>query len=431
MPLLGQLSKRTKMTLWIIAIVAVTFLIYLINAIVYNTGLTMTSYVPTGHYPKYPALNLQDKSPQQMAEIKRGEYLVKAGDCLACHTDAAKGGKPYAGGLPMQTPFGNVYSPNITPDMETGIGKWSDQDFLRAMHEGVSPDGEFYFPAFPYLYFNKITTEDVLAIKAYLNVIPAVKHKNHATEMISPFNWRWLQWFWRVMFFYPERTGEYQHDAKQSAQWNRGAYLAQGLGHCSMCHTPSYYLLSQNVSLGAPMRKYDLTGAVIEGYLAPNISHSNIGAIPDNEMLKVFRKYSMIGGNTVQGPMAEAIHDSLNYLTDEDLLAIITYLKSVKSTVPVSRNVQSTDVGKVIYDNYCSGCHNTGVGGAPRISNADEWTTLANSGVRKLYNVAIHGGGNMPEKGTCITCSNYQIELAVDYIIAHSQKLKKAVKSVK
>tara|TARA_R110000868_G_scaffold161121_2_gene391069 strand:- start:1220 stop:2524 length:1305 start_codon:yes stop_codon:yes gene_type:complete len=425
-----KFNKRTKIIAGVIAAAVIGFSIYTINGIVVNTNLSLTSYVPGGHYPQYPALNLKGKTKEQVVEINRGEYLVKVGDCLACHTNVANGGKPYSGGLPMQTPFGSLYSPNITPDKETGIGGWSEKDFMRAVHDGVNPRGQFYYPAFPYIFFNKLKTEDVTAIKAYLDVVPAVNQQNRQNEMMFPFNWRFLQLAWRILFFYPERTGAYQDNAAESTQWNRGAYLVEGLGHCAMCHTPSYYLLNKNVSLGAPIRKYNYTGAVIEGYLAPNISKSNIGAVPDAQLLDVFRKYSMIGGNPVQGPMADAIHDSLIHLTTADLLAMITYLKTVDSEVVVQPKAESTKVGKVIYENYCSACHNAGIGGAPRISNDLGWEKLANSGLEKLYDVAIHGGGNMPAKGTCITCSDYQIRLAVDYMVSQSRKANKPVKYV-
>lgn len=417
-----QFSHRTKRIIGFVLIAFTVLLVYVINGIVVNTRLTVSGYVPSGHYPGYPTLNLEGKTQEQIAEIKRGEYLVTAGDCIACHSSPGEGNKPFAGGLPMQTPFGVVYSQNITPDKETGIGNWSDDDFVRAFHDGISPQGEYYYPAFPYYYFNKVSIEDVLAIKAYLNSIPAVSHRNHPNSMVFPFNWRFLQLGWRILFFYPNRTGPFQAQADKSAQWNRGAYLVQGLGHCSMCHTPSYYIINENVSLGAPITKYYMTGAVVEGFLAPNITKTNLGAIPDQELLKVFKSYEMIGGARIQGPMSEAIHDSLELLTDDDLLAIITYLKSIKSTIPLQTSARATDVGKVIYQNYCSGCHSTGVGNAPRIDNAAGWNALANSGLQKLYNIAIHGGGNMPAKGTCITCSDYQVKLAVDYMVSEARK---------
>src|SRR3990167_5401167 len=143
-----QFSRRTKIVIYAAVAAFLIFSIYLIRGISINTHLTISGYVPTGHYPGYPAMNLKDKTTEQIAEIKRGEYLVKAGDCIACHSAPGEGNQAFAGGLPMQTPFGVVYSQNITPDKETGIGSWSDQDFIRAFHEGISPQGEYYYPAF-------------------------------------------------------------------------------------------------------------------------------------------------------------------------------------------------------------------------------------------------------------------------------------------
>lgn len=181
---------------------------------------------PTINYPK-------DVAVRKL--IKRGEYLSKAGDCIACHTDTKHQGRPFAGGLGIYTPFGSIYSPNITPDKTTGIGAWSDKDFIRAMHEGIAPNGSYYFPVFPFASFTKINTNDLLAIKAYLFSLTPVKKANQANEMMWPFNWRFLQLGWRILFF---RPGAYQTDHQQIESWNRGAYLVQGLGHCGMCHTP-------------------------------------------------------------------------------------------------------------------------------------------------------------------------------------------------
>lgn len=422
--------SRFGRRIWVIILAAIVtgvlFGAYTLYQLVTNTEKTMTSYVPAGHYPEYPVLDLKGKTRQQISEIMRGEYLVKAGDCIACHTAPAKDSRPFAGGLPFQTPFGVLYSPNITPDKETGIGGWDDADFIRALHDGIAPDGSYYYPAFPYLYFNQITTPDVMAIKAYLDSVPAVKQRNLNNDMMFPFNWRFTQLGWRILFFYSHQSDGYQYDGKQSDQWNIGKYYVEGLGHCAMCHTPSYYIVNKNVSLGAPIRKYSLTGADIEGYLAPNISKSNLGAIPDAEVLKVFKQYRMLGGNPVQGPMKDAVHDSLVHMKTSDLLAMIAYLKTVDSEIPRDINAAVSDMGRSVYNNYCSGCHNAGIAGAPRFGDAASWNALANSGMQKLYDIAINGGGNMPAKGTCLTCSDFEIELAVDYIVAKSRVAAKA-----
>jgi cytochrome c5 len=170
--------------------------------------------------------------------------------------------------------------------------------------------------------------------------------------------------------------------------------------------------------MAAPDRKYDLTGATVEGYLAPNITKTNLGGIPDNELIKVFTDYRLLGGTELKGPMLEAVHDSLIHLTTPDLYAIIAYMKSVKSQLPPQPAVSESSVGQYVYNSYCSGCHAMGVGGAPRFGNIGDWRPLAKSGIDNLYTVAIQGGGNMPAKGTCISCTNQEVRAAVDYMVA-------------
>lgn len=384
-----------------------------------NVGKMAKAYSTTYYFPSYPTPNIKGKTKEQIELIKRGDYLVKAGDCIACHTDTASKGQAFAGGLAMQTAFGAIYSPNITSDKKTGIGNWTDEQFIKAMHEGISPSGEYYYPAFPYLYFNLVTVPDLKAIKAYLDSIPAIYQENRENDMVWPFNWRFLQIFWRFLFFNPN-DGPFKPTPNQSPAWNRGAYLVEGLGHCAMCHTPSYYIISEDLSLGAPIRKYNLTGAYIQGYVAPNITKANLGAIPDNELLKIFTDYNLLGGGKLQGPMLEAVHDSLIHLTTGDLLAMIAYLKTLEITMPEELRIGRTGLGESIYNSYCSGCHATGVGGAPKLGDAASWGPLARSGMQKLYTVAIRGGGNMPAKGTCIRCSDQQIKEAVDFMVAAS-----------
>lgn len=411
-------QQRKFIVAVIIILIILIPIIYTILEIDKHVQQMKKAYSITYNFPTYPKPNTVGKTKTEIAEIMRGDYLVKAGDCIACHTNTAGNEPPFSGGLAMQTAFGIIYTPNITADKETGIGDWTDDQFIKAMREGISPTGDYYYPAFPYIYFNKVTTEDLKAIKAYLHSIPAVKQKNRDPDMVFPLNWRFLQWGWRFLFF--DNTGAYQVDKKQSAAWNRGAYLVEGLGHCAMCHTPSYHIVSENLSLGAPIRKYNLTGAVIQGYLAPNITKTNLGAIPDDQLLQVFTNYQLLGGGILQGPMLEAVHDSLIHLSKSDLLAMIAYLKSIQSEMPPQPTFSESGLGEVIYNSYCSGCHSTGVGGAPKIGDAERWGILSRSGINKLYTVAINGGGNMPARGTCITCSDNEIKLATDYIVAKS-----------
>jgi cytochrome c5 len=357
----------------------------------------------------YPAVNYG--SGEQAERIKHGEYLAKAGDCIACHT--TPGGAAFAGGLAMETPFGTIFSPNITPDKNTGIGTWTDAEFDKAVRQGIAPDGSFYFPVFPYPYFNKLSKQDVLDIRAYLNSIPAVKQANKPLDMPFPFRWRQLQSFWRFMFF-DFHKGQYVNDNRRAPDWNRGAYLVQGLGHCSMCHSPLN-------PLGAPILKYEFAGGFIEGYRAPNISASGLKDIPTQQVLDVFLKDKLIHGGDVQGPMLQVNHDSLRYMSVEDLNAIVTYLRTVNSKVPPAPKIASgPEAGKGIYEQYCAGCHNNGGGGAPKLGNAADWQPRVDLGMPQLYQNAINGIGGMPPKGTCTTCNDDQVKAAVDYILAES-----------
>lgn len=393
-------------------------LLFLINKITFATD-NLAATVHKGYYPTYPTINY-GTSPKA-ALIKRGEYLVKLGDCIACHTTHS-GGKPFAGGLPISTPFGTIYTPNITPDKKTGIGSWNIEQFIKVMREGISPQGKYYYPAFPYLYFNKITNDDLIAIKAYLDAIPAVKQENRKNELIFPFNWRFLQLGWRLLFFQFQKSGPYKPDPTKSDAWNRGAYLVRGLGHCAMCHTPSHYFIFKSWILAAPIYKYDLTGAFVQGYYAPNISSTNLAHTPIQDIADVFLKDKLIGGGKVEGPMAEANHDSLKYLTMNDIKAIAVYLKSVKSEIPPQPSHGTGLVaGKKIFDQYCQGCHLTGAGGAPKIADQAAWEPLIKQGLNTLYKNAINGIGGMPAKGTCTTCTNKEIQAAVQYIVSQSK----------
>ena len=324
---------------------------------------THASVVLGGKYPKYPQVNYG--AGPKAAVIERGEYLVKLGDCIACHT--VTGQKPFSGGRAIKTPFGTIYTPNITPDKATGLGNWTEKEFVRAMRKGINPKGKYYYPAFPYLYFNRVTNSDLNAIWEYLRVIPAVHKVNRKDDMMFPFNWRFLQLGWRVLFFYHQAKGPYKPNPKHSAVWNRGYYIVQGLGHCAMCHTPSYHLVFKSWNLGAPIRKYMLTGSMVDGFYAPNITSTNFSKTPVGDFANVFKKGELIGGGEVQGPMAEANHDSLMYLTSSDITAIATYLKSVHSEIPPRPSAGGAGEGKKLFSQYCSGLPLNGSGRCAKI----------------------------------------------------------------
>lgn len=367
-------------------------------------------------YPTYPIPNYGTGPIKQL--VQRGEYLVKIGDCISCHTNNPGNGKPFAGGLAINTPFGAFYSPNITPDKQTGIGNWSDEDFIRAMHEGISPAGQYYFPVFPYTSFTKVTVQDLLAIKTYLSRIPAVHQVNKPPSAPWPFSWRFAQLGWRMLYFHP---GFYHYRSEKSPQWNRGAYLVQGLGHCGECHTPRSVL-------GAMKQKYYLTGAFIEGYWAPDITHLEFEQAPVKEVVNVFDKAELIyRAGPVRGPMAEVDHNSLMQLSQNDLNAIAIYLKSVHSTEPrLPEGVAGSTglaVGYKVYKNDCAMCHNQGVAGAPMLYDTANWLNRLKQGRTLLYQHAINGLNNMPAKGGCVTCTDDDIKAAVNYILAGNENV--------
>lgn len=369
------------------------------------------------YYPAYPPTATAEGEKQAL--IKRGEYLAKMGDCIACHTDMNGSKAPYAGGLPIATPFGTFYSPNITPDKETGIGNWTEQDFIRALKEGRDPKGRNYFPVFPYLYFSRTTDEDAKALYAYFMSIPAVKQQNKPLPF--PFGVpgaRFSLWGWNLLFFYPEEKSV-SYDSSQSAQWNRGKYIVDGLGHCGMCHTPLSVF-------GAPKNRYYLTGGLIDGYWAPNITKAGLQSASHEEVTQVFKENKLINNaGPVAGPMAEVNHNSLMHLTDADRMAIAVYLKTVVSEEPMglppSDLPPSLSRGKKVYVKACYLCHQDNTMAAPVIGDAPNWyMRLKGSGLTGLYRHAINGFNSMPYKGGCVTCSDNDIISSVDYILNES-----------
>ena len=375
----------------------------------------------------YPKVNYG--TGEQAEQIKQGEYLVKLGDCISCHT--RESGEPFAGGREINTPYGAIYSPNITPDKQTGIASWTEQDFFRAMRHGISPKGKYYYPVFPFYYFSLLTEQDLRAIKAYLDAVPAVVHQNIEDDIHFPLSWRFLQLGWRILFFENKRS--YKNDSRHSAAWNRGKYLVDGIGHCSMCHTPMHHLIFKHWGLAAPDNKYYLTGAFIDGYYAPNITNALMQHATVKQLKQVFLRNKSLQGESMQGPMAVVDHDSLKYLRPEDIQAIAIYLKSVKSEAPAQTNehVKDLALGKKIYHQYCMGCHTTGAGGAPKIGDKAVWRPLIQKGLNQLYKNSIEGVGGMPARGTCLTCTNAEVQAAVRYLVNKSRTKLVGTKTIK
>lgn len=322
-------------------------------------------------------------------QIERGHYLVTAGDCVACHT--APGGKPFAGGLGIATPFGTIYSTNITPDKETGIGNWSGQDFYRAMHEGIDREGEHLYPAFPYPWFTRFTRDDVAAIKAYLDTLPPARQADKPAQLPWPISWRGSVAVWNRLFLH---EGEYKPDPNKSAEWNRGAYLVEGAGHCGACHTPKNML-------GATKREQALSGGDAgEHWYASSLS----GDLRDglgNWSVKDIVAYLKTGSNgktAAAGPMADVVKNSTQHLTDADLQAIATYLKDMPARE--NRDDRSAKVdsqamarGGGLYIDNCAGCHMQNGGGQPDVFPSLRGSSAVQSAkADTLIHIVLTGG---------------------------------------
>ncbi len=298
--------------------------------------------------------------------VARGRYLAAAGDCIGCHQ--ARGGEPFAGGVAVPTIFGRIFTSNITPDRETGIGAWSADDFWRALHDGRGKGGEYLYPAFPYPNYTRITRPDADAIYAYLMSLPPVRRANTPHELRFPYNLRPLVFFWRLLYF---ERGVYRADEAHDATWNRGAYLASGLGHCVACHSPRNFL-------GGTARADELSGGVIavQDWYAPSLTSDRDAGLGDWSVDEVarFLKDGVTERFAVFGPMAEVVHDSTQHLADDDLRAMAIYLKSLPAKVsddapPVvvapSTRTELLERGAKIYAANCDGCHQPSGAGVP------------------------------------------------------------------
>jgi mono/diheme cytochrome c family protein len=296
------------------------------------------------------------------SQVERGRYLATVGDCMSCHT--AAGGKPFAGGRPIDTGFGVVYTPNITPDKQTGIGGWSDDAFYRALHEGRDDEGRYLYPAFPYPWFTKASREDVLAIKAYLDSLAPVQQPNRPPQLAWWLRWRPLMAPWNLVNF---DAGQYQPDATKSAQWNRGAYLVQGLGHCGDCHTAKKLF-------GGPVRDESLQGGTWQGWYAPNLAgdeRDGLGAWSKDEIVE-FLKTGSTAKTAAVGRMAEVVANSTSRFSDDDLMAVATYLKDLPARTHAERATPPLDRasfarGEAVFTDNCAACHMSDGRGMPGI----------------------------------------------------------------
>lgn len=301
-------------------------------------------------------------APLSANAVERGRELAVLGDCKSCHT--ARGGADFAGGRAIPTPFGTFYSPNITPEARTGLGNWSATDFWHALHDGYSKNGTLLYPTFPYTNYTRISRADADAIYAYLRTIAPVARPNHAHELAFPYNHRALLAAWRWLFF---RPGVYEPDSAHSADWNRGAYLVQGLGHCSACHE------SRN-ALGAVRSKAGPSGGLVLNWYAPSLTspaEAGVQRWSDAEIVSLLKTglVSTSSANaSTAGPMAEVVGESLQYAADGELRAMAVYLKSLPVTGPVDAapagpgaqyevSPALLSAGQDLYSRNCADCH--------------------------------------------------------------------------
>ncbi len=301
----------------------------------------------------WPASGADVADRQDFPTIERGRYLAVLGDCAACHT--MPGGKQlYGGGRAIETPFGTVLTPNLTPDRETGIATWSDEAFVGSLLRGTGRDGEHLYPAMPYTYFTHMTRDDALAIRAYLNTIPAVHNQVVSNQLPFPFNIRAGMMVWNAMFFAP---GRFQPRADKPAEWNRGAYLVEGPEHCGMCHTPKN-------ALGGDVANEQLRGYALQGWFAPDITNDRYRGLGgwSVEDIVTYLRTGHVRAAAASGPMAEEVDLSSSRITGADLRAIAVYLKDRPDSgagkpAAIAAGDRQMKVGGAVYADECSACH--------------------------------------------------------------------------
>jgi|HubBroStandDraft_4_1064222.scaffolds.fasta_scaffold143732_2 mono/diheme cytochrome c family protein len=329
----------------------------------------------------------------------RGEYITRMADCEACHTTT--GGEPFAGGRPFVLPFGTIYTPNITPDPDTGIGKWSDTQFLRAVHRGISADGSRLYPAFPYASYTMLTDADVIAIKSYLFSLNSVRQINKPNTFVFPFNQRWLMAFWSAFFNRDER---FRPIEEQTPEWNRGAYLVEAAGHCGECHTPRNLLQAMN-------QRQKFAGGAAEGWSAYNITSDPISGVGDwsaEDLAAYLKSGHARGRGTASGPMGEAVDLSLSRLTRSDIAAIVTYVRSVKAIrsdalpKPAGAATDSPKLvsgenpeGRRVFEGNCASCHAwTGAGAIITEAQLTGVRAVNDASATNVVQMILGGSGN-------------------------------------
>lgn len=383
-----------------------------------------------------PEIKAADVTPTP-ALIARGEYLVRAADCASCHT--VPDGKPFAGGLAFALPFGTIYSTNITADKATGIGTWSDDDFVRALHQGIAKGGVHLYPAFPYTSYTGLSRDDAVAIKAYLFSLAPVHAPARPDDLAFPFNQRWTLAFWNLAFLNQRR---FVPDPALTAMQNRGAYLATALGHCGECHTP------RNIGFALAARR-QFAGSMVDGWRAYNITSDKaqgVGDWSDRQLADYIHLGHAVGRGSAAGPMSEAVAYSLQYLTPDDTRALVAWLRHVNpqpgeaggeiNPAPATMTASSTwkpgqaDVanmlGRRIFEGACAACHTwNGAGRQTAFAALAGSQTVNDPEGTNLIQVLLSGADLRTTRGTAYmpgfgaNFSNTELAAVANYVIGH------------
>jgi mono/diheme cytochrome c family protein len=350
------MTRETKIAIGVVAAIVVIAIIYMI--VILHGGAKgermIAARAPIGDLIR----PIADTTPNA-AQLRRGQYLVLAGDCASCHTQP--NGIPFAGGYALHSPFGVIYTENLTSDRDTGIGAWTPDQFYNAIHNGIGAQGEHLYPGLPYTYFTHITRADSDDMLAFLKTLPPVHYTQPRNELPFPLNIRLANMGWNMLFFTP---GEFKPDPSKSAEWNRGAYLVTGAGHCGACHTPKNFLAGDRTS-----KAYQ--GGDLSNWVAPDLTanpRTGLGKWSEDDIVEYLKTGRNARANA-GGTMADVVTNSTSRLTDADLHAIATYLKDL----PASRETTSAvpdggamKRGAAVFSDACSSCHMAGGGGQPR-----------------------------------------------------------------
>ncbi|WP_036596067.1 c-type cytochrome [Ottowia thiooxydans] len=366
------------------------FWIKLLVGLLLLAGLFVATVVWLNVRGESPMTDVVSAAAPNPELVSRGAYLARAANCASCHT--ARGGEVYAGGKALPTPFGLVFAGNLTPDNETGIGRWSADHFWRALHHGRSRDGRLLYPAFPYTEYTHVTREDSDALYAFLRTVPAVHQPNQAHDLRFPYRTQAALAVWRALYFSP---GEFEPERAKSAEWNRGAYLVRGLGHCAACHAPRN-------AMGATQNNLGLDGGLMpmQNWYAPSLASPAEAGVQDWSMQEVvdLLKTGVSAKGAAMGPMAEVVYSSTQHLSEADLQAMATFLRELPPHAPAPQpntHVGSTvrELGAKLYKAQCAECHGDSGEGRDGIYPAlAGHRTITQASSANLIKIIVHGG---------------------------------------